>query len=69
MVVCGSWWLCGGCVCESRDVSKDAIICQSTNDFSRPRLTLVQSTITVIVHHIDSPHVTVPTTLISHGCP
>ena len=56
-------------MCESREVSKDAIICQSTNDFRHPRLTLVQSTITVIVHHIDSPHVTVLTTLISQSCP
>ena len=22
VVVCGSWGLCGGCVCESREVSK-----------------------------------------------
>ena len=35
VVVCESWWLCvsrGGCVwvmvCESREVSKDAVICQ-----------------------------------------
>ena len=33
----------GGCVCESREVSKDAIICQSTNYFRCPRLTLVRS--------------------------
>ena len=30
-------------VCESREVSKDAIICQSTNYFRCPRLTLVRS--------------------------
>ena len=41
VVVSGSWRLC---VCESREVSKDAIICQSTNDFRHPRLTLVRST-------------------------
>ena len=28
VVVGGSWRLCGGCVCELREVSKDAIICQ-----------------------------------------
>ena len=47
VVVCGSWWLCVSMVvvCVSREVSKDAIIhvCQSTNDFRHPRLTLVQS--------------------------
>ena len=46
VVVCGSWRLCvgcGGCGCELREVSKDAIICQSANDFRHPRLTFVQS--------------------------
>ena len=29
VVVCESWCVSdGGCVCESREVSKDAIICQ-----------------------------------------
>ena len=44
------WWLC---VCVSRERYLRMPSCQSTNDFSHPRLTLVQSTITVIVHHID----------------
>ena len=39
------WWLC---VCELREVSK---MLSYVNDFRHPRLTLVQSTTTVIVYH------------------
>ena len=72
-VVCGSWWLWvghGGCVvvvCVSRE--RYLRILSYVNDFRHPRLTLVQSTTTVIVYHIDSPHITVPTISISQSCP
>ena len=49
-VVCGLWRLWvghGGCGCELREVSKDAIMCQSTNDFRHSRLTLVQSSYSI----------------------